>query len=517
MKTGRLRDAPISGKLRLTILLTCAASMLCASATLFALQYHDFQKDYWRDAQIAAESATPAAANALSRHQANNMRRVLQGLVAQPHIIGARLVGKDGGVLSQHGDLAAAESFAVPVSSGGGAIGSLHVYTDFSAQVMRLLGLHVFLFVCALVVAFLVALAVSARLFRSIVDPLKMLGDTARQVAEGEDYSLRAAKSGDDEVGAFTDTFNSMLAQIQGRDEELRREIAERARAEQEVQRIHEELMEVSRQAGMAEVATGVLHNVGNVLNSVNVSATLVAEKLDPVRVETLVRVAKLLQEHEAAGLGDFLSKDPKGKVLPRFLVEASTELAADREAAVGELALLRTNIEHIKDIVAKQQNHASIAGIVEPASLAGLVEEALRMTRSTIERSAIVVERDFAEVPPVMADRHQVLQIFVNLIRNARQAIDEQNPPERTLSIAVRKHDERYVRAIFTDTGSGIAAENLTRIFSHGFTTREHGHGFGLHSAALAAQQMAGSLSAYSAGPGEGASFTLELPKAEG
>ena len=130
---------------------------------------------------------------------------------------------------------------------------------------------------------------------RLISDPIKTLGDTARQVAARDDYSLRAAKTGEDEVGAFTDTFNSMLAQIQGRDGALRHEIAERARVEAEVARIHQQLMDASRQAGMAEVATGLLHNIGNVLNSVNVSATVAAEKLDPARVGNLVRAANLL------------------------------------------------------------------------------------------------------------------------------------------------------------------------------------------------------------------------------
>ena len=516
MKPARLRDAPISGKLRITILLTCAAALLCATAAMFAIQYHAFQRAYWEEVQAAAEAAANSLPAALARDNSDGARRILQALIGERHIVGARFVLKDGSVLADEGNGTGGASRAAGIVADGETIGTLELRTDFSAQVMKMLGLHVVLFVAALVIAFLVAVLVSERLFRSIVDPIKTLGDTARQIAARDDYSLRAAKSGEDEVGAFTDTFNSMLAQIQGRDQELRREIAERERAEQEVQRIHEELMEASRQAGMAEVATGVLHNVGNVLNSVNLSATLVAEKLEPDHVGKLVRAANLLRDKDSAALADFLANDPKGKVLPLYLAEATAQLAAERAEAVAELALLKTNIDHIKDIVARQQNHARIAGLVEPADLAGLIEEALRMTRADIERSGIAIERDFAEVPLVMADRHQVLQIFVNLIRNARQAIDEANPPERTLTVAVRRQDARYVQAVFTDTGQGIVPENLTRIFSHGFTTREQGHGFGLHIAALAAQQMAGSLSAQSSGPGRGATFILELPVAD-
>ena len=273
--------------------------------------------------------------------------------------------------------------------------------------------------------------------------------------------------------------------------------------------------MDASRQAGMAEVATGLLHNVGNVLNSVNVSATLAAEKLDPARVANLIRAANLLREHDGK-LADFLANDPKGRLLPRYFAEIGAQLAEERAAALAELESLTKHIEHMKEIVATQQSHARITGIVEPLPLAALIEDALRMNASGLEASGIVVERDYGDVPPAMVDRHKVLQIFTNLIRNAKDAIDHSSADERRLVIALRCKDGRYVEAIFSDTGAGIPGENLTRIFSHGFTTREHGHGFGLHSAALAAQQMAGCLSAQSDGLGTGATFILELPVAE-
>ena len=265
----------------------------------------------------------------------------------------------------------------------------------------------------------------------------------------------------------------------------------------------------------MAEVATGLLHNVGNVLNSVNVSATLVAEKLDPARMGNLVKAANLLSGHRGP-LAKFLTKDPKGSLLPRYLAEASAQLATEREEAMVELALLTKHIGHIKDIVATQQNHARVVGIVEPLHVAPLVDDALRMNASALEKSWIVVDRQYDDVPPAMLDRHKVLQILVNLIRNAKDAIDDAHAEDRRISITVRKGAGGYIETVFADTGAGIAEENLTRIFSHGFTTRAQGHGFGLHSAALAAQQMAGCLSARSDGPGKGATFTLELPLAD-
>ena len=513
MNTERLRNAPISGKLRFTILFTCTAALLCASVALFAIQFHSFRRDFWQEMRTVSQAAAESAGVAISNHEPDAAHRVLEVLMSKPHVVSAAIVLNDGSVFAEAGEAVGACSFfEQPIAAEGGA---LRICTDFAAQTMKLAGFHALVFAAVLGIAFLVAVPVSSRLFRFISDPIKTLGDTAREVAARDDYSLRARKSGEDEVGAFTDTFNSMLTQIQSRDAALRHEIAERVRAEEEVARVHRQLMDASRQAGMAEVATGLLHNVGNVLNSVNVSATLAAEKLDPARVGNLIRAANLLREHDGA-LADFLANDPKGRLLPRYFAEIGAQLAEEREAALAELESLTKHIAHMKEIVATQQSHARVTGIVEPLPLAALIEDALRMNASSLEASGIVVERDFGDVPPAMVDRHKLLQILVNLIRNAKDAIDDGNTNERRLSIAIRCKDARYVEATFSDTGAGIPLENLTRIFSHGFTTREHGHGFGLHSAAVAAQQMAGCLSAHSDGPGKGATFTLELPLAD-
>ena len=515
MNTERLRNAPISGKLRFTIFFTCAAALLCASVALFAIQFYFFRRDFREEMRTVSQVAAESAGGAVFHNEPDAAERVLQSLKSLPHIVGAEIVLSDGSVFAEAGAAGGAHSFEQPVVADGAALGTLRIRTDYTAQTMLLLGFHALAFASVLVIALLVAAAVSSRLVRFISDPIKTLGDTAREVAARDDYSLRAKKAGEDEVGAFTDTFNSMLTQIQSRDEALRHEIAERARAEEEVERIHRQLMDASRQAGMAEVATGLLHNVGNVLNSVNVSATVVAEKLDPARAGNLVRAANLLREHDGS-LADFLANDPKGRLLPRYFAEIGAQLAEERAAALAELESLTKHIAHIKEIVATQQSHARVTGIVEPLPLAPLLEDALRMNASALEASGIAVERDYDDVPPAMVDRHKALQIFTNLIRNAKDAIDDAGARDRRLAIALRCKDGRYVEAVFTDTGAGIPAENLTRIFSHGFTTREHGHGFGLHSAALAAQQMAGSLSAQSDGPGKGAAFTLELPMAD-
>ncbi len=287
-------------------------------------------------------------------------------------------------------------------------------------------------------------------------------------------------------------------------------DITERRLAEQELEGVHKQLLLASRQAGMAEVATNVLHNVGNVLNSVNVSASLISERIKKSRSTGLARVASLLSEH-ADNLAAFLS-GAQGRRLPAYLQELASELSAEREAAVEELAALRSNVEHIKEIVSVQQSYARRGGITDIVDICTLVEDSLRMNEGAFSRHGVVLVRDFKEVPPIQVDKHKVLQILVNLIRNAKYACDEGPGTVKRVTVRVGAADGVMSIAVI-DTGCGIPQENLERIFNHGFTTRKDGHGFGLHSCALAAKDLGGSLLGESAGPGQGATFTLTLP----
>ena len=287
-------------------------------------------------------------------------------------------------------------------------------------------------------------------------------------------------------------------------------DITDRRLAEEELERVHKQLLVASRQAGMAEVATNVLHNVGNVLNSVNVSASIVAERIKKSKCVGLPRVAVLLDEH-ASNLADFLT-GPQGRHLPAYLKELAAELTAERDVAIAELAELRSNVEHIKEIVAVQQSYARRGGVTDMVDIRTLVEDSLRMNEGAFSRHGVTLVRDFQDVPLITVDKHKVLQILVNVIRNAKYACDESGGAEKRVTVRVRAAEGKMLVAVI-DTGVGIPPENLERIFSHGFTTRKAGHGFGLHSCALAAKELGGSLKGESAGPGHGATFTLTLP----
>jgi signal transduction histidine kinase len=280
---------------------------------------------------------------------------------------------------------------------------------------------------------------------------------------------------------------------------------------EAKVEQLHKQLLQTSREAGMAEVATSVLHNVGNVLNSVNVSASLLLDSAKKSKAASLAKAVALLNEH-TADLGAFLAADPKGRQFPAFLNLLNEELAREQQRNLAELELLRENIEHVKEIVAMQQNYARVSGVTETIKASEVVEDALRINAGALARHGVAIIREYADEAVLSIEKHKVLQILVNLIRNSKYACDESSRNDKQLRLNISKRGEWVCIAVI-DNGVGIPPENLTRIFNYGFTTRKSGHGFGLHSGALAAKELGGSLTAHSDGPGLGAAFVLELP----
>jgi C4-dicarboxylate-specific signal transduction histidine kinase len=520
---------PIQRKLRLVVLATCTAALCVASSALFAFQFYRFKVNFERDlTSVAAIIASNSTAAVQFRNE-DDSREILAALKAKPQIVGSEIILADGNSLAVLGETHRYHDrdklprpgfrndgrdllYVHPIILDNERIGTLLLHAAYAREAAQLYRLYALTIIAVLCISFLVAILVASKLERVILGPIKALADTAHHVTTKHDYSVRAPKVVNDEVGMFTDSFNSMLDQIQARDTALLHEIAERKRAEQELQSAQQQLMDASRQAGMAEVATGVLHNVGNVLNSVNVSATLISERLGQSKTENLVRATALMRAQNG-NLSEFFTNDPKGKLLPNYLADLSEHLDGERRSACTELELLTKNIEHIKDIVAMQQTYARVSGVVEHLPIQALIEDSIGLNVDSLKRHGVTVVREYAPVPLVAVDKHKVLQILINIIRNATLAMDEGGSGEKRLTVSIGAKDPKTVVVSLRDTGVGIAPENLTRIFSHGFTTRQNGHGFGLHSAGLAAQQMGGRLLAQSDGPGLGATFLFELP----
>ena len=324
----------------------------------------------------------------------------------------------------------------------------------------------------------------------------------------------------------------SQASELQAKMDLLDREVGERRKAERALQELNEQLegrvaertralraaqekivdAAAAHQAGRAEIATSILHNVGNVLNSVNVSLSTVAEIVSRSRVPLLEKTAALLSAH-LQDMATFLTEDAKGKQLPSFMIAISDGLKEEREKLQAEIDLLTKNIEHIKVIISVQQDHAKACRLVEDVELGDLLRDALYVNKVGLEQARIRVVQELADMPRLTTEKHKLLQILVNLVSNAKHAMSVTSGRERVLTLSTRVLAEKMVEIRVTDNGIGIPKENLRKIFQHGFTTRSEGHGFGLHGSAIAATQMQGSLTVESAGADQGASFLLELP----
>jgi C4-dicarboxylate-specific signal transduction histidine kinase len=293
--------------------------------------------------------------------------------------------------------------------------------------------------------------------------------------------------------------------------EALRSEVSEREKAQAEVLGMSEKLAEAAHRAGKAEVATNVLHNVGNVLNSVLISVHTSTERVKLSRIPNVRRVAELMHTHEQ-DIGHFIQADPQGKRLPSYLTNLAHHLESEREELLNELESVGKRADHIKHIVAVQQEFAGVSRFSQPTDVAPLIEDAIRIC--TLERQGAEIIREFASVPRVSMNKHKVLQILINLLSNAKHAVyHESVHGPRRISVRLGRPNPGQLVILVMDNGVGIAAEDLDRIFQHGFTTRKDGHGFGLHGSITAARELGGSLTASSPGQGLGATFTLELP----
>ncbi len=326
-----------------------------------------------------------------------------------------------------------------------------------------------------------------------VLAPITRFTEQALHVGKTDDTTVRLELDRTDEIGMLSKEFDSMLSKLAGS---------------------RSALVESARSAGMSEIATGILHNVGNVLNSVGVAGSLIERKLHKSPVQKLKAVVELLQQHEG-DLTGFLTNDPRGSQLLPVLESLHQLLEGDRSESLEEISTLNAGLEHIRGLVASQQAFARRSDVREVLKLEDIVEEALSICeRSGATTRHVRIEQDHEAIPAFPIDRHKSLEILVNLLRNAYQSVQAQEPRDPCIQISIRALDESTTRVSVTDNGVGIAKENLERIFNHGFTTKPDGHGFGLHSAANSAGEMECHLHVDSPGAGQGATFHLDLPR---
>ncbi len=537
------RDLPIKRKVMLVTLAASLVAIFAVASALYIFQLRNFRSNYQRELHTLAQIMADNCATTLVFHDSKSAAEVLAPLRVKTEILNAAVLDKNGKLFAKFGsedlcppplpgapasivDRDATWMVVQPILFDGERIGTFYMDVDYAHTRSELQRLYLGVTAAALAGSLVLVVLLTTRLQSIIVNPLRLLARASKAVARDRDYSVRVEATGADEIGQLTAAFNNMLArigeqdgalqqageQLQGKVLALQKEVTERKAAEEALRISQQKLLETSRLAGMAEVATGVLHNVGNVLNSVNVSAGVVLDKLRSSRAAKVSEAAELLIARHAT-LADYLTQDPGGQKLPGYFVKLGQQLAEENTALLAEMDRLTRNIEHIKEVVSMQQSYAKISGLSEELSIARLVEDALAMNGDSLTRHGITLVRHFTPAALVRADRHRVLQILINLLRNAKNALNEALREDKQITFSIVQADDKIVRVSITDNGIGIAPENLTLIFGHGFTTRRDGHGFGLHSGALAAKEMGCTLSVHSDGLGHGATFTLDLP----
>ncbi|MBC2605935.1 ATP-binding protein [Pelagicoccus albus] len=280
-----------------------------------------------------------------------------------------------------------------------------------------------------------------------------------------------------------------------------------------QLQLMQDQLVETARTAGKAEIAINVLHNIGNVLNSVNVALSVLNERMDNSKIANLTRIAILLEANKDH-IDEFLTQDPKGKSVPEYLIRLSQILNEEALATQYELSVMGEDIDHIKSIIAAQQTHAKAESLYETIELRGLCENALSILGGQGTRNEFEIINDIPAHIQVECDRHKLLDIVLNLVTNASDAIHEEDPPIGVITFEAELVEEGdFMQLRVTDNGCGIDKETMKSLFRHGFTTKAKGHGFGLHSCANTAQAVGGTLTLESEGKGKGVTAILTLP----
>ncbi len=516
--------------------LICLAVLVPVGTVLLLNHISQFKAKLSQSFQATTRIIATNASAALAFNDKAAAAELLASLVNAPSITAAALYTKDGVRLVTYGntpptppDAALSDGFSSiqePVSYKGENYGRLLVLSRYPAELRTTIVTWVSVYAGAIGLAGAIAALLAARFHRAVATPLQSLANTAGDVTTSQNYAARVPLNGPLEIRELAQAFNTMMAEIDRRDAELgeksevlsrqlkalRKEVVEREAAEQRLRENNREMMRLSREAGIAEVATGVLHNIGNALNSINVSTELLCTQIHEqsrVAAVTLRDFFTTPPENAAA----VFSAHPVGPGVLNFAASLTRLIVQQIEEATRELASLRTGVIHLKDIVSRQQSLAKTATLSESFDLNEAVKDALLLSKAEAMSIDLDIEHHATRPTKAYADRSSVVQILINLIANAHESMEEADPSAKKISIRIAPANDGYVSISVTDNGNGIASDQLVAIFSYGFTTKKQGHGFGLHNSANTARLMGGSLQVHSPGPGQGATFTLTLP----
>jgi two-component system NtrC family sensor kinase len=337
------------------------------------------------------------------------------------------------------------------------------------------------------------ALVVTAMMFglhRGVVRPLLRLKEHAVAVGSTDDLTIKIAMTRKDEIGALAREFDRMVEHLAV------------SRSSQ---------LDIAHRAGMAEIASEVLHNVGNALNTVNTSAQVLGDKLRRSRVSGLGKATNLLAEHKS-DLATFFTTDARAAKVVDYLIEISSVCATEQEAMLQELSTLKSRIEHINEVIRLQQSYATHTELLQKLDVTKMLDDAVAMHAELFALYDIQVERQYENIPAVALNKSKMMQVLINLVKNGIESMISAGQPEPKMTLAARIENDKLIVEV-SDSGTGIDPANLGSLFRSGFTTKPNGHGFGLHFCANTISSMNGALTARSDGIGKGATFRIELP----
>ncbi len=505
------------------------AVLLPIGGVLLITHISQFKAKLSQSFQATSRIIASNAAASLAFNDRDAAHDLLSSLVNDPSITAAALYTKTGESFVSYGgntpttlsEVKSYDGFStvlVNVDYKGEAYGQLLLISRYPAELHRTITVWILIYISGFALAAVLAMWIGARFQRAVATPLHSLAAIADEVTSGKDYAARVMPDGPNEVAGLARAFNTMLEEIGRRDaalasqlEALRKEVGEREAAEQRLVENNREMMRLSREAGMNEVATGVLHNIGNALNSINVSTELIFAHVNAEARATVVALHEFF-EHPPENAAPVFTAHPLASDVRAFAASLCALSVDQLEGAGQEIAALRTSVAHLKDIVSRQQALAKNVPLFEPFDLRDAVRDALVLTKNDIQSIDVRVELTEPGAVDVLADRSSVVQILINLIANAGVAMMELPTVQKKMTIKIGPPLGKHVTVSVTDTGCGIASHQLVSIFSYGFTTRREGHGFGLHNSANIARLNGGSLDVFSDGSGCGATFTLHL-----
>ncbi|MCP4150967.1 MAG: HAMP domain-containing protein [bacterium] len=353
-------------------------------------------------------------------------------------------------------------------------------------------------------VVFIWGLRIARRKADTITRPLDKLTHAADAISKG-DYTLPVEVTSDDEVGILADSFEAMRITIREYTENLELKVEERTK---QIASMQKELVEQAHKSGMAEIATAVLHNIGNILNSVMTSGEQLKEIVNQSSLKGLHKANTMLNAH-MGDIENFIANDPKGKKLLSYYLALETMFEEEYGIMDSHADRLMLKIKAIRDVILAQQSYASGGRSAEEIEFVEVIEDTFKLYEGTIARHNMQIKKDFSPAPHFFLQRVKVMQIIMNLFKNAKEAMVDLEPDKKVITISI-KRDENFVYIEVSDTGCGINRKNLKKIFNHGFTTKKDGHGFGLHSCANYMTEMHGKIKAESEGEGKGATFSL-------